>query len=92
MIVRIATEGQYQIGSSLLEKLDELDDRLVQMVTAGDQSAFKGVLTEMLTLVRSQGQPVPTEELVASDLILPAPDTTLDEAKTLFVGEGLIPG
>jgi hypothetical protein len=32
------------------------------------------------------------DELVESDLMLPAPDTTLEEAQFLFVGEGLLPG
>ncbi len=59
MIVRIATEGQYRVNSALLDRLNELDNRLIQ--------------------------------LVASDVILPAPDTTLDEAKSLFVNDGLIP-
>ena len=31
-------------------------------------------------------------ELVGSDVILPPPDVTLEEAKAEFSGEGLIPG
>jgi len=92
MIVRIATEGQYELSSALLDRLNELDNSLVQTVAGGDQAAFAKALSEMLALVRNQGKPVATEELVTSDLILPAPDTTLDEARTLFVGDGLIRG
>jgi hypothetical protein len=32
------------------------------------------------------------DELVGSDLILPPPDVTLEEASAEFTGEGLIPG
>lgn len=92
MIVRIATEGQYKVVSSLLDRLNEIDNRLVQVVADGDQAAFAKTLGEMLAVVRAEGAAVADEELVASDIILPAPDTTLEEARTLITGDGLIPG
>jgi hypothetical protein len=91
MIVRIATEGQYRVASGLLDQLNELDNRLIQVVAGGDTDSFGDVLGQMIGLVRKNGQPVPAEELIASDVILPAPDTTLEEARGLFTGEGLIP-
>jgi hypothetical protein len=45
----------------------------------------------MLELVRSRGRRVPDEELVESDVILPPPDVSFEEAKAGFSGEGLIP-
>lgn len=92
MIVRIATEGQYRVSSSLLDQLNELDNQLVQLVANADQDSFFAVLGKMIGLVRQEGQLVADEELVASDVILPAPDTTLEEARGLFAGDGLIPG
>jgi hypothetical protein len=92
MIVRIATEGQYKVSSGLLDQLNELDNKLIQVVADGDQDSFGDVLEQMIGLVRQQGQPVAAEDLVGSDVILPAPDTTLEEARGLFSGEGLIPG
>ena len=53
---------------------------------------FETALKEMLDLVRSKGSPVPLDELVESDLVLPEPDITLEEAEELFTGEGLLPG
>jgi hypothetical protein len=41
--------------------------------------------------VERLGEPVPAQELIGSDAIVPSPDTTLDEAKTLLSAEGLIP-
>jgi hypothetical protein len=92
MIVRIATEGQFTVTSGVVDQLNDLDNKLVAIVANGSQDSFAAMLGQMIGLVREQGQPVPADELVASDVILPAPDTTLEEARGLFVGEGLIPG
>ncbi len=92
MIIRIATEGQYNLPGSFVDQLNEIDNQLVEAVEAADRSAFDGLLKQMLALVREHGSPLPVDELVESDLILPAPDTTLEEAQVLFVGEGLLPG
>ena len=92
MIIRIATEGQYNLPGSFVDQLNEIDNQLVEAVEAADRSAFDGLLKQMLDLVRDNGSTLPVDELVESDLILPTPDTTLEEAQILFVGEGLLPG
>ena len=92
MIIRITTEGQYNLPGSFVDQLNEIDNQLVEAVEAADRSGFDGLLTQMLALVREHGSPLPVDELVESDLILPTPDTTLEEAQGLFVGEGLLPG
>ena len=92
MIVRISSEGQYNLPGSFIDQLNEIDNQLVEAVEAEDQAAFETLLKSMLDLVRQNGTEVPVEELVESDLILPEPDLTLREAEELFVGEGLLPG
>ena len=92
MIVRISSEGQYNLPGSFIDQLNEIDNALVEAVAAEDQSEFETLLKRMLDLVRDNGAPVPVDELVESDLILPEPDLTLLEAEELFVGEGLLPG
>ena len=92
MIIRIATEGQYNLPGAYVDQLNEIDNQLVEAVEAADRSGFDGLLKQMLDLVREHGSPLPVDELVESDLILPTPDTTLEEAQVLFVGEGLLPG
>ena len=92
MIVRISSEGQYDLPGSFIDQLNEIDNALVEAVAAEDQSEFETLLKRMLDLVRDNGTPVPVDELVESDLILPEPDLTLLEAEELFVGEGLLPG
>ena len=90
MIVRIATEGQYRLPDERRDRLDELDDAAVTAVEAGDEQRFTELFGELLGLVRS-GEPVDETHLGPSDLILPPPDTSLEEAAAEFTGEGLIP-
>jgi len=92
MIVRILTEGQYTLPGAFIDDLNEIDNKLVEVVELEDQEGFDKLLKEMLDLVRTNGTPVPIDELVESDLVLPQPDITLVEAEELFVGEGLVPG
>ena len=92
MIVRISSEGQYNLPGSFIDRLNEIDNELVEAVEAEDQAAYETLLKRMLDLVRDNGEPVPVDELSESDLILPEPDLTLREAEELFVGEGLLPG
>ncbi len=91
MIVRILTEGQYNLPGAYIDDLNAIDNELVEVVEAGDRDAFDTTLKRMLDLVRDNGTPVPVDELVESDLVLPEPDITLEEAGELFVGEGLVP-
>jgi hypothetical protein len=41
--------------------------------------------------VRKFGKPHISKEIVRSDIILPSVDLSIDEAKKLFKGEGVIP-
>ena len=91
MIVRIATEGQYRLPDEDGQRLNELDNQVVQAVEAGDDARFTELFGQMLEVVRRDGQPLGDEELEESDVILPPPDTTMDEAAHEFSGEGLIP-
>ena len=60
-----------------IDDLNAIDNELVDVVAAEDQEAFARVLKQMLDLVRENGSPVPIDELVESDLVLPEPDITL---------------
>jgi hypothetical protein len=92
MIVRILTQGQYYFPGVYIDELNEIDNRLVDAVETENLEEFQRLLKEMLDLVRDHGTPVPIDELVESDLVLPEPDITLKEAEELFTGEGLVPG
>lgn len=92
MIVRIATEGQYELPQSDQAALNELDNEAVVRCEAGDEQRFQEAFNRLLDFVRTNGRLVPDDELSASDVILPPPDTSLEEARAEFTGEGLIPG
>ncbi|HWT25205.1 MAG TPA: hypothetical protein VN213_17005 [Solirubrobacteraceae bacterium] len=91
MIVRIATEDQYRLPDEDAKRLNELDNQAVAAVDAGDEARFHAVFDEMLTLVRRDGHKLADDELEESDVILPPPDLSFDEARHEFTGDGLIP-
>ena len=92
MIVRIATEGQYELTESDAEVLNELDNQAVAACESGDEGQFREAYAELLRFVRENGGRVGDDRLEGSDVILPPPDVSLAEASAEFTGEGLIPG
>ena len=92
MIVRIATEGQYEIQGEDEQRLNDLDNEAVVACQDSGEEQFRRVFDRLLDFVRTNGRAVPDDQLAASDVILPPPDTTLEEARAEFTGDGLIPG
>jgi hypothetical protein len=91
VIVRIATERQYRLPDETASRLNELDNEAVAAVERGDEARFHELFEEMLTVVRRDGQLLEEDELAGSEIILPPPDLSFEEAKGEFTGEGLIP-
>ena len=91
MIVRIATEGQFELDQADYEAVNDLDNQCVEAVEAGDEERFRRLFAQLIDAVRSKGRKLGDEELRESDVILPPEDTDLDEAKQEFSGEGAIP-
>lgn len=91
MIVRIATEGQYNLNSALFDQVNAMDNELVEQIAEYHEQEFTEKFTALLNLVREQGTKVPDDELLESHVILPSPDTSLEEAREFFTGEGLFP-
>lgn len=90
MIVRIQGEGQYELNDNSRAKLEDLDSQLFSAVDTENAEAFHESLTSVLNLVTETGARVADDRVVPSDLILPASDTSLDEARALFTDEGLL--
>ncbi len=90
MIVRISTEGQYELDGDPAE-FNDLDNAAVAACQTGDEAQFRDQYDRLLDYVRSHGRPVEEDHLGGSDLILPPPDVSLEEARKDFSGEGLIP-
>jgi hypothetical protein len=92
VIVRIATEGQYEVGDGDVSELNELDNAAVAACDTGDETRFHDTYEQLLSFVRSRGRALDEDELEGSDVILPPPDVSVEEAAAEFSGEGLIPG
>ena len=91
MIVRISGEAQYKLPDADSQRLNELDNQAVEAVEAGDEATFQQRWNEMLDLVTRDGDVLPDDELVESDVILPPRDLEFLEVSAGFSGEGLIP-
>ena len=92
-IVRIMGHGQYSIDHKTLQRLNEIDDLLVQLVSTDrpDDNEFKKHLIELTSMVEKTGKQLDPKEIIQSDIILPSADLSVDEAKRLFIGEGVVP-
>jgi hypothetical protein len=92
VIVRISNEGQYEVSDDDVAELNELDNEAVASCQASDEQAFREVFGRLLDYIRTKGHLVGEDELMGSDIILPPPDVSLEEAQREFQGDGLIPG
>ena len=91
MIIRIATEDQYELPEDLYEELNRLDNDVVDAVQAKDEQRYQQLFGQLIDMVRSRGTVVADDDLRESQVILPPPDTDLAEAQRDFSGEGVIP-
>jgi hypothetical protein len=90
MIVRIFTEGQYELREEALDGLRELDDAAQAAIDARDEQSFHDVYGRLLEHIRERGTPLAGDDLRPSELMLPPPDIELAEAAREFHGHGLI--
>ncbi len=92
-IVRIMGHGQFTVDGRTLKRLNDIDNAIVELVSTerSDDTEFKKRLTELSNLVVEKGKPLDPHEIIRSDIILPSVDLSIDEAKKLFKGEGVIP-
>ncbi|MGI6544632.1 MAG: PspA-associated protein PspAA [Limnochordia bacterium] len=84
MIIRIATEGQYELRGAALAELDDLDDAILAAIEQNQADQFQDALAKVVELIRTKGTRLPDASLQESDLILPPPDVSLNEARDMF--------
>ncbi len=90
MIIRIMGEGQYRVPDSLIDELNRIDNRIVEHVSAGAEREFRQDLDRLIETIKQKGTALPAEEIVESQVIVPPSDMSLEEAKKVFNGPGLI--
>lgn len=86
LVVRIQGEGQYRLGAGQRSRLDTFDQQLTSAIETGDEAAFKKAVTEIAAFVRDQGTRLEADDLRPSDVVLPADDMSLTEAKQILRG------
>jgi hypothetical protein len=99
VIIRISGQGQFKVNSEILDKINEIDNSIVDLienVSLGSsdhkltQKELQSKLTEMKNLITSKGQPIDDKEIVESDIIVPDSDLSIEEATKIFKEEGII--
>jgi hypothetical protein len=94
VIVRILGVGQYRLDDGDVAEVEKADDAVEAAIAAKDGAAFTAALDGLVDTIQKVGDPVADDEFVASDVIVPDRDTTLEDAAAYHDddGEGLIPG
>lgn len=94
MIIRILTEGQFDVDDAHLDRLNELDGAVEAAVAANDEAVFTAALAALLDTVRELASPHDAEAFDTSDLILPPSDASMEEVRVMLADseDGLIPG
>jgi hypothetical protein len=91
VIVRVMGDGQFVVDDEVVKGLNDLDGQAADAVEAGDEGRLAELLGRMADAVRTNGSRLADDDLSASEAIIPPEDLSLDEARELFEGEGLIP-
>ena len=98
-VIRISGQGQFKVNSEIIDKINEIDDSIVDLienVSLGSsdhkltQKELQSKLTEMKNLITSKGQPMDDKEIAESDAIIPDSDLSIEEASKIFKEEGII--
>ncbi|RXA19898.1 hypothetical protein EQO05_07045 [Methanosarcina sp. MSH10X1] len=89
MIIRIMGEGQYRAPEALCDELNQIDNRIVDLVEEGKAEEFQSELAKLISEIKKKGEPIEAEEITESDIIVPPEDLSLEEARDVFKGSGI---
>ena len=93
-VVRIMGRGQFKVNKETIRDINKVDNTIVEILqneNKADDHEFKTKITNLVQTIISKGQKLDDKELVESDVIVPDSDISLEEAKKVFKGEGIIP-
>ncbi|MHC1755090.1 MAG: hypothetical protein AB9861_06600 [Methanosarcina sp.] len=89
MIIRIMGEGQYRAPETLCDELNQIDNRIVTLVTEEKADEFRKELAKLISEIKEKGEAIEAEEIMESDIIVPPEDLSFEEAKAIFKGSGI---
>jgi hypothetical protein len=92
MIIRILGDGQFRLDDNLLDRVNKIDNQIVNHVSHGNKDEFAKDLANLISTVKELAEPLDPVEILPSDIIIPQSDMSIEEARQVFCGEGLIEG
>lgn len=92
MIIRVLGVGQFRLADGDMGVVEAADDAVEAALAAGDEAALQAALGGLAEAIARVGAPLAVDEFMGSDLVVPGPDTTLEEAMALLGEDGAIPG
>ena len=98
-IIRVAGHGQFKVNQSTMAKINQIDNEIVDMLkkdnssnSKTDENQFRNKIKEMVSVITREGKPLEDKDIVVSNIIVPsADDLSIQEAKNMFRGEGIVP-
>lgn len=81
MIIRIFGHGQVSLPDNNKDKITRIDQSLIAALDRNDSNAYAAALREVHQLISAHGAEIPQDQITASDLVVPAEDTSFSEAK-----------
>jgi hypothetical protein len=94
-IVRILGYGQFIVDNDTLNEINVIDNTIVKLLESEENDdsirpEFERQLALFDTMVKEKGVVMDSKEIAQSDIVLPGKDITLEEARKVFKGEGII--
>ena len=101
LIVRVSGQGQFKVNGEILDRINDIDNSIVNLLENTDvgvdansskvkQKELNEKINEIISLIRTNGMPLDDKEITQSQIMIPNPDISVDEAKKIFRGEGII--
>jgi hypothetical protein len=94
-IVRIIGYGQYAVDDNVMHEINTVDNKIVKLLESGEnddsvRAEFERHLKVLNIIVEEKGNAIESKEIVQSDVAIPGHDITIEEARKLFKGEGVV--
>jgi hypothetical protein len=105
IIVRVSGQGQFKVNKETMNKINEIDNEIVDMIENSNSSSsssssrnktqqekeFRGKMDQLVKLITVEGKRLDDKEIKQSNIIVPDPDISIEQAKKIFKDEGIIP-
>ncbi|MEA2616656.1 MAG: phage shock protein [Chloroflexota bacterium] len=92
IVVRIAGDDQYRLPANARSALEGMDEDLARAIEQDSAEDFARLTRRLVTFVNDMGERLPHDDVRGSDLIVPASDMSLADAKKLLDAGASGPG